>query len=65
MGAEVLTDKVKLYLGDVSLTQLESLVKGIHPESKIVCRGVAFSYVRRAPYQVRGTSKREKRTCSK
>ena len=33
MGKEVLTDKVKIYLGDVSLTQLESFVKGIYRES--------------------------------
>ena len=42
MSEEVLTDKVKLYLGDVSLTQLESLVKGIYPESKKVFRGLRF-----------------------
>ena len=42
MGAEVLTDKVKLRLDDDILTQLESLVKGIYPESKKVFRGLRF-----------------------
>ena len=42
MGAEVVTDKVKLRFDDDILTQLESLVKGIHPESKKVFRRLRF-----------------------